>query len=245
MTRLAAFFVHLAISLVIFGVLAALVVYVWYPDFFFTADGGWQGLRIILAVDLVAGPLLTAVVYKAGKPSLRMDLTLIALFQAACLAGGTWVVYQERPLALVYSDGRFFSMSTKDYTEAGVDPAVLARLPGPWPKRVAMAMPEDPHRESDLRAEAFRSGRPLRTWHDYYVPLTPDRLDIDAEAAAPAELERLDRSTGHLGAWLARHGGALEDYAFFGFASRYHYAFLGVRRADGTIVGLLRTRGEL
>lgn len=245
MTRLAAFFVHLAISLVIFGVLAALVVCVWYPDFFFTADGGWQGLRIILAVDLVAGPLLTAVVYKAGKPSLRMDLTLIALFQIACLAGGTWVVYQERPLALVYSDGRFFSMSAKDFSEAHVDPAVLDRLPGTWPKRVAMAFPDDPAMESEIRAEAIRSGRPLRTWYEYYVPLTPDRLDIDAEAIAPAELQRLDRSTGHLAEWLAHHGGVLEDYAFFGFASRYHYAFLGVRRVDGTIVGLLRTQGEL
>jgi hypothetical protein len=29
------------------------------------------------------------------------------------------VVYRERPLALVYSDGRFFSMSVGDFEEAG------------------------------------------------------------------------------------------------------------------------------
>ena len=44
---------------------------------------------------------------------------------------------------------------------------------------------------------------------------------------------------------VTRYGGKLEDYAFFNFATRYHYAFLGVRRADGELVGMLRTQGEL
>ena len=48
MNRYSAFATHLAISLVIFGFLAYLVVYVWYPDFLFGTDGGWQGIRIII-----------------------------------------------------------------------------------------------------------------------------------------------------------------------------------------------------
>jgi hypothetical protein len=56
MNRFGAFLVHLAISLVIFFLLAALVLFVWYPDFFFAADGGWEGIRIIILVDLVARP---------------------------------------------------------------------------------------------------------------------------------------------------------------------------------------------
>ena len=52
MTRYRAFAIHLGISLAIFTVLAYLVLAVWYPDLFFTTDGGWQGIRIIIAVDL-------------------------------------------------------------------------------------------------------------------------------------------------------------------------------------------------
>jgi len=245
MTRFSAFLVHLGISLAVFAVLAALVVFVWYPDFFFEADGGWQGLRLIILVDLVAGPLLTLIVYKPGKPSLRTDLSIIALFQIGCLIVGTWVVFNERPLALVYSDGRFFSMTRGDFEDAKVDPGVLDTLPGAWPKRVAVVLPDDPTVQSEIRGEAFRSGRPIRTFTEHYVPLTAEALDIDREAIAPAELEALDRNSGHLPLWLERHGGALEDYAFFGFATRYHYAFLGVRRDDGEIVGMLRTQGQL
>jgi hypothetical protein len=245
MNRFAAFAIHLGISLAVFAVLAALVVFVWYPDFFFEADGGWQGMRIIILVDLVAGPLLTLIVYKPGKPSLRMDLTIIAIFQVACLAAGTWVVWSERPLALVYSDGTFFSMTGGDFEEAKVDWAPLKSIEGPWPKRVAVQLDSDPTRESATRLQAFQSGRPLRTYVEYYQPLTSDMLDMAREAVPPAELEALDKASHLLPEWLARHGGSIDDYAFFKFATRYQYAFLGVRRSDGEIVGLLETQGQL
>ena len=73
MSRIKAFLIHLGISAVIFFILLYLIIFHWYPGFLFTADGGWQGVRIIAAVDLVLGPLLTLVVYKAGKPSLKME----------------------------------------------------------------------------------------------------------------------------------------------------------------------------
>ena len=68
MSRFKAFGIHLGISFVIFVFLAYLVVMEWYPGLLFDTDGGWRGMRIIIAVDLVLGPLLTLVVYRAGKP---------------------------------------------------------------------------------------------------------------------------------------------------------------------------------
>lgn len=103
MNRFGAFAIHLGISLVIFAVLGYLIVFQWYPDFFFTSDGGWQGIRIVALVDLVLGPTLTLVVYKKGKPSLKFDLTVIALLQTACLIAGVYVVWSERPVAMVFS----------------------------------------------------------------------------------------------------------------------------------------------
>ena len=99
MSRWHAFLIHLGISLSIFGVLAYLVAKVWYPGFFFQTDGGWQGLRLLLGVDLVLGPLLTLVVFRAGKPGLRFDLTVIGILQSACLVAGVWIVHGERRTA--------------------------------------------------------------------------------------------------------------------------------------------------
>ncbi|MCG6936115.1 MAG: hypothetical protein LJE73_09510, partial [Proteobacteria bacterium] len=71
-SRWRAFLIHLGISLVIFLILAYIILIKWYPVPFFYTDGGWQGVRIVAAVDLVLGPLLTLLVYKHGKPGLKM-----------------------------------------------------------------------------------------------------------------------------------------------------------------------------
>jgi hypothetical protein len=245
MNRLAAFLVHLGVSLVIFVFLAGLVLLVWYPDFFFAADGGWQGVRIIFLVDMVAGPLLTAVVYKKGKPSLRSDLTVIAVFQAACLTAGSYVVYSERPIALVYVDGRFTSMASDDYTTLGMDVPDLSHIPGRSPKRVVVALPDEPEAQAEIRRYGIANRVPLRAMVDRYEPLSFDGLRVAREAFDDTALRERDEQTQQIPGWLERHGGDLEDYAFFPFATRYAYVFLGVSKSEERIVGLLRTPAPL
>ncbi len=115
MSRFSAFSYHMAISLVIFAILAYLIVEVWYPEFFFTIDGGWEGIRIVIGVDLVLGPLLTLVVYKAGKPGLKFDLSCIGVLQSLCLIAGVFVIYTVRPLYFIYYDKHFYSASADTY----------------------------------------------------------------------------------------------------------------------------------
>ena len=98
MSRYQAFSYHFLISLAIFFVLAYLVLYHWYPDIFFSIDGGWEGMRIIIGVDLILGPVLTLIVFRAGKPGLKFDLAAIGTLQAVCLTVGTCIVYSERPI---------------------------------------------------------------------------------------------------------------------------------------------------
>ncbi|MFU8814589.1 MAG: hypothetical protein ACNA7W_04530 [Pseudomonadales bacterium] len=245
MTRFGAFLIHMAISLAIFAVLAVLVVFFWYPGFLFITDGGWQGLRLIGFVDLVLGPVLTLVIYKQGKPSLRKDMTAIATFQLICLSAGTFVVFSERPLALVYVDGQFFSMSAGDYRSAGVAVPDLRHLPGPRPKRVAVELPEDFAEQSEVRGTAYRSGVPLRALSERYVPLRFAALQVEREAVGYDTLLAQDAQAQQLPRWLEAHGGNLEDYAFFRFASRYVYSFLAVSREQQEIVGFLSTPGRL
>lgn len=242
MTRLQAFAIHIGISALIFVALAAMILIWWYPGFFFETDGGWQGIRIIALVDLVLGPCLTLVVFRTGKPGLKMDLTLIGLFQAACLAGGIWVVHAERPLAMVMVDEIFFSMSADDYRSAGVTPPDLSRFSGRGPKWVTVQLPEDVYESSDFRRQAMQSNKPLRTLHEHYIPFEPSHLDL--ERAIPlADLKLLDVETGGLQTWLDEHGGTLEDYVFFQLGGRYSYVHLGFRKSDMTMLGLLTTPG--
>jgi len=240
MNRVGAFLIHLGICLLVFVLLAYLVVFVWYPDFFFASDGGWQGIRIIAAVDLVLGPTLTLVVYRKGKPGLKTDLTLIALFQGICLFVGTYIVYIERPITMVYSDGQFFSMAADAYRDAGIEVPDLSMFHGSGPKWVTLALPEDLEEQIKIRRAALRAQRPLRTYSELYVPFTLDMIDFD-EAFAQDFLKVGDRFEQAIPRWLAEHGGELGDYAFFQMSARYSYVFLGIDVAQRKIIGILGT----
>ena len=98
MTRFRAASTHLAISAVIGAILSALFWFVWYPSPLFKAVGGYELFLMLLVIDVILGPLLTLVVFKSGKKSLKFDLAVIALVQAAALSYGVWTLLIGRPV---------------------------------------------------------------------------------------------------------------------------------------------------
>lgn len=134
MSRWRAAAIHFSISLFVFVLLLAVILAVWYPGILFSVDGGWTGLRIVIGVDLVLGPLLTLIVFKSGKPGLKFDLSCIAIAQSVCMAIGMWIVYSERPIALVMAYDTFYSLAAQEFEEFGKDVSVLGAYSGRSPK---------------------------------------------------------------------------------------------------------------
>ena len=105
--RLKAFFLHLSLSAVI-ALLALLLVFgLWYPAPLHTAVGVTHIFLLLLLIDVVLGPLLTLLVYKAGKKTLVFDLAVIAVLQLSALGYGLWTVAEGRPAWLVFNADRF------------------------------------------------------------------------------------------------------------------------------------------
>jgi len=52
-TKLKATAVHLSMSIAVFVYLAYQIYYNWYPEPYFSIDGGWAAIRLVGAVDLV------------------------------------------------------------------------------------------------------------------------------------------------------------------------------------------------
>ena len=117
-TKTKAFGIHLAISLVIFLILSWFLIFRWFPQDLFFIDGGWQGMRIIAAVDLVLGPMLTLIFYKQGKPGLKFDISMIALVQISALIYGIYAAQQQSVVAIAFVEGRFVTVS-KDGLQKG------------------------------------------------------------------------------------------------------------------------------
>ncbi len=238
MSRYLAAFYHLLISLVIFVFLAYLVVFVWYPDFFFDIDGGWEGMRIIIAVDLVLGPMLTLVVFKAGKPGLKFDLTLIGLFQGLCLIAGAYIVYSERPTFFIYYEKHFYSSSSDTFTRYNLPPPDPKEFGDSLPAKVISKLPDNPIEKADVLRILFQDNIPAWTYSQTYRPLDKHLDELVKEGVSESGLRERDME-GNLDAWLDKNGGSFSEYAFFPIHSRYRDAFLGIRKADKSFVGIL------
>ena len=176
MSRWVAFAIHLGISLAIFLVLLGIIFTLWFPGILFSIDGGWNGLRIIIGVDLVLGPLLTLIVFKAGKPGLKFDLTCIGLFQATCLVAGMWIVHSERPLALVLAYDTLYSLSADEFEDYGRDPALLEEFPGGYPKLVYTELPENDIEADIVSIRSQFIGDPLYIQTERYQAMPRDDL---------------------------------------------------------------------
>ena len=238
MSRYHAAFYHLLISLVIFVFLAYLVVFVWYPDFFYAIDGGWEGMRIIIAVDLVLGPLLTLTVFKAGKPGLKLDLTLIGLFQSLCLMAGVYVVYSERPTFFIYYEKHFYSSSNDTFTRYNLPAPDPYEFTDKLPARVISKLPANPIEKADVLRILFQDRIPAWTYKRTYQPLGTHVKDIIKDGASETDLK--DRDTaGNLDTWIGENGGTFADYAFFPIHSRYRDAYIAISKASLTFVGII------
>ncbi|MBQ73668.1 MAG: hypothetical protein CMQ20_01445 [Gammaproteobacteria bacterium] len=238
MSRYRAFFYHFLISLSIFFVLAYLVLYQWYPDFFYSIDGGWEGMRIIIGVDLILGPLLTLIVFRAGKPGLKFDLTAIGTLQAVCLAAGLYIVYSERPLFFIYYEKHFYSSSADTYTNYGVPTPDPHEFTDTIPAKVVSLLPENPIEEADFRKILFQDGIPAWVYKPTYRKLDEHMETVVTEGMNEEELRDRD-SKGNLDAWLKENGGTFVDYAFIPIHSRYRDAFLGIRKSDQEIIAIV------
>jgi hypothetical protein len=121
--------VHFGFSLVVAAICAAVVFGLWYPYPYRQLTGGLALFMLIVSVDVVCGPLLTAVIFNPVKPrkELVRDLTLVALIQLTALAYGVYTLAQARPVYMVFEVDRFNIISAVE-----VDEAALAKAPKQW-----------------------------------------------------------------------------------------------------------------
>jgi len=97
--------------------LAALVVFgLWYAPPWRQLLGVGSIFGLIVIVDLVAGPLLTAVLANPRKSRRErwIDLSLVASIQVAALVFGMWSVYSARPVILAFEVDRLVVITANE-----------------------------------------------------------------------------------------------------------------------------------
>jgi hypothetical protein len=101
--------IHLGISLAVASLAALLVFGLWYPYPYREISGGRELFSLVVAVDVILGPLVTLAVFNRSKPwrELKRDLAMVALLQLAALGYGIWTVFVARPVHMVFEYDRF------------------------------------------------------------------------------------------------------------------------------------------
>lgn len=96
------FITHLAISIFIALIVVGIVFFIWYPFPLAKAVGVSHIFLMMLVIDVIIGPLLGLLVYKEGKKSLKIDLSIIILIQFFAFGYGFYTIEQGRPVWNVF-----------------------------------------------------------------------------------------------------------------------------------------------
>jgi len=240
-SKLKAAGIHLGISSVIFCLLAYFIIFKWYPFPYFTADGGWQGIRIVALIDLVLGPLLTLIIFNHNKSrrEIRFDLGTIALVQACVLAWGIYTVHDERPGAVIHWDGEFYTMPAKSFKEQGISLNELNRFSEERPPLIHAHRPTDVETLQEvLRLSTEENLAPFEQQH-LYRSFKENRDDVFVHQLNIGKVVSYNEAMEkELDTFLAKSGNEGEDYIYMPLNARYHNVIL-IFSKEGNVKGTL------
>lgn len=240
MSRYKAFGIHFSISLTVFLLTLGVMTFFWYPWPFFTTDGGWQGLRILVAVDLTIGPLLTLLVFRAGKPGLRLDLALIALLQIGAYAGGIYLIHHQRLQLVVYADGAFYGLDHTEMARIGSAGHAIVRATAGHPPFVFVHLPHSRAKRLAIEIKILRGEPPLylRGWR--YRPYNATaRRHVVAHGLDMTRIIGKNRRAARVFLHFQRRHPHINRYVFVPYYGTYHDVVLALRRTNADIVGML------
>jgi hypothetical protein len=125
---------HLAVSAAV-AVLSALLVFgLWYPNPWRQMLGVSGIFGLVLAVDVVCGPLLTLLLANPHKSRGErwVDLSLVAVIQLAALGYGLWSVFQARPVVLAFEVDRLVVVTANEVQIEQLPEAMPGLRSLPW-----------------------------------------------------------------------------------------------------------------
>jgi hypothetical protein len=222
MSRLHVFQWRLAASGALLLLVFTAIRLLWYPDAYFAISGIQKQLWVLVGVMFVVGPVLSAFVYKPGKKSLAMDLSILTAVEVAAVVVATTVIFQGRPAFSVFAVDRFEAVSSAEVNLADASAGLQVSRPGHAPRLVYAKLPEDPEAMSQLMDETVLMGMAdIDRRPEFWQPYARGIATIKS-AARPLDelLQGADGQNGTISDWLASQGGNANDYIYLPLRGR-------------------------
>ncbi len=233
-TKLKATGIHLGLSLAVFIYLSYQIYYNWYPQPYFEVDGGWQGFRLVAAVDLVLGPLITFMIFDLNKSTraIVFDLVVIVAIQFGALAYGVHTTYTQRPVAIVLIDD-FVVSAIGDQYKDGIDSVdELRQYSDEVPPIIFAEMPTKREGLDEVQRVKIENKILEHAQVNLYAP--KEKLKDALKQRQVRFGERLDfhKARERYEAWLQQNGKSPDEVLIAPFDARYGRVWL-VFETDG------------
>lgn len=243
MTRWKASAIHLSICAIIALAVLAWMLFVWYPSPYFEALGAGKLSMIIIGIDIVIGPLITLIIYNPLKKSLRFDLAVVALLQLSALVYGVYVVYEARPVYVVFNVDRFDVVAANEIDPAEREKVTLPEyqsLPLTGPKIVAAVLPSDREERHRILFAAVGGGYDLPNFPQHYVPYAEQTGQVIARSRPLDDLERQRaEAEPQLAALKKEFAGRAKDFGFLPVRARKQDLTAIIDRKTGEVLKVL------
>jgi len=245
-TRWQASGIHLFISACIAALALYVLLRIWYPPPFFTGEGGSDLLFILIAVDVVLGPLITLIIFKSGKPGLRFDLAVIGAVQACALAYGLHVMFVARPVYVALAIDQFETVRANDLEAADIAQArnpSFQTLPLTGPVFVSVDLPRDLKQLREIMAELQKNGKVVTNLPRYYVPYATHKAQaLEQSQALDAAIKRGGDFATLAEKYLEDSGRKATDLKFIPLQMRRGFGAVLLDAGSGEIVTLIQPK---
>jgi hypothetical protein len=239
--KLSAMLMHLLASSLLVGSILAIVLFAWYPPPYFQALDAWNVVKLLIGIDLILGPILTFIVFRPKKPTLVMDLSVIAAVQLAALFYGAGVVYQERPSFMVFSGNRFEIFARRDVDLGQLTDPQLAEKPLRGPRLLVAPMPDDPAARAQLIGDMLAGKQASLHFEPmFWKPFDEGRELAIAEAQPLARLAAIDGDAARRVARATkRHAGGEQALGYIAMTGRGRHLAVLVDLGTGRPVDIV------
>lgn len=229
-------------SAVVLLVTFALVRLLWYPGAYFAISGAHIQFLVLAAVVVVIGPVLTAFVYKPGKPGLAFDLSVLLGVELLAVVVAMTLLYQRQPHFTVFAVDRFEVVARGEVAVDELPNTIDASRPGHAPRLVYAKMPEDPDAVSRLIDETvFRGMADIDRRPEFWEPYTRG-IPVIKQAARPLDalLQGSAEQQRAAARWLSSTESSAGDYVFLPLRGRAGDAAIILHADIGFPVATLR-----
>ncbi len=205
MNRYRAFGWHLLVSAAIGSLLLALCWFVWYPAPMLLAIGGHEIFLLIVGIDVIVGPLLTLIVFKPGKRSLKFDLAVIAAMQIYAMFYGMSSLLEARPAYVASLGDAFHVVQASEVTDENL---LKAKATLPWwgPKLVGTKYEIEPDMVDTVKAVGSVGGGKGH-FPQLHVPYETVQKQVAADAKPISDMKKyVSEKAAEVDDWLKSRG---------------------------------------